>query len=133
MHLNAESLKLEDLIKLAVMQMNDYMVPYEAVRRRLVETKIISSQVSDILDKHRATISEVVKLFAQDQNTMLDRVTAKKTIPGLRTMLEQIENNKLLDDYTICKIKKDFDIDSVSGSLDEIVNVYTGDQLNGQK
>jgi hypothetical protein len=64
---------------------------------------------------------------------MLDRVTAKKTIPGLRTMLEQIENNKLLDDYTICKIKKDFDIDSVSGSLDEIVNVYTGDQLNGQK
>lgn len=133
MHLNAESLKLEDLIKLAVMQMNDYMVPYEAVRRRLVETKIISSQVSDILDKHRATISEVVKLFAQDQNTMLDRVTAKKTIPGLRTMLEQIENNKLLDDYTICKIKKDFDIDSVSGSLDEIVNVYTGDQLNDQK
>ena len=28
---------------------------------------------------------------------MLDRVTAKKTIPGLRTMVEQIESNKLLD------------------------------------
>jgi Zn-dependent peptidase ImmA (M78 family) len=132
LNVNQKAIKLEDLVRIAVMQMNDYMVPYEAVRRRLVETKILSAKDGKILDDNRATIEEVVKLFAKDQNTMLDRVTEKKTIPGLRSMLERIEKNHLLDDYSICKIKKDFDIDDVSGSLDELINIEIGEQSDGK-
>lgn len=32
-------LRLVDLVRVMVLQMNDYMVPYESVRRRIVETK----------------------------------------------------------------------------------------------
>ena len=34
--------KVEDLVRVMVMQMNDYMVPYESVRRRMIETDIVS-------------------------------------------------------------------------------------------
>lgn len=129
---NSQSIKLENLIRIVVMQMNDFMVPFEAVRRRFVETEIMSEQVAEVMDKNKNVILKLVELFAKDQNTLLDSATRKKTIPGLRGMLEKIEKEHLLDEYSICKIKKDFDIDSVSGSLDEIIKLNVGDKADGE-
>ena len=53
---------------------------------------------------------------------MLDRVTAKKTIPGLRKFIETAEKSDVLSVYTISKIKKDFDIDDISAT-DDIVEI----------
>ena len=36
---------------------------------------------------------------------------------------EYVENNNLLDQYTICKIKKDFDIDDVNGIANKTFNI----------
>ncbi|MBR4606636.1 MAG: ImmA/IrrE family metallo-endopeptidase [Lachnospiraceae bacterium] len=120
--LDSEKVRLIDLIRIMVLQMNDYMVPYESVRRRAVETRIIGEDIGEILAKHEETILPIVKAFSKDQNTILDRITAKKTIPGLRDLLETAEKSGAISIYTIKKIKKDFDIDSMD-KVEEIVEI----------
>ena len=68
--------------------------------------------------KNEEAILPLVNTFSKDQNTMLDRVTAKKAIPGLRYLLETAEKSGELSIYTINKIKRDFDIDDISGTED---------------
>lgn len=122
LNLNSKKLRLDELIRVMVLQMNDYMVPYESVRRRFVETGIISQELGKMLLKKEETILPLVNAFSKDQNTMLDRITAKKTIPGLRNMLEVAEKNEKLSIYTINRIKKDFDIDDIN-ETDNIVEI----------
>lgn len=120
--LEPNKLRLADLIRVMVFQMNDYMVPYESVRRRMIETKIIGPNIGEYLLENEEEILSLVIAFSKDQNTMLDRVTEKKTIPGLRKLLETAEKSGELSVYTISKIKKDFDIDDIS-STDDIVEL----------
>ena len=120
--LDSNKLRLVDMIRVMVLQMNDYMVPYESVRRRAIETKIITQKIGDVLLKNEETILPLVNAFSKDQNTMLDRVTAKKTIPGLRDLLETVEKSGELSIYTINRIKRDFDIDNINGT-DDIVEI----------
>ena len=114
---DSKNLRLADLIQVIVLQMNDYMVPYESVRRRVIETKIISPELGEILSKNAEVILPLVKAFSKDQNTMLDRVTEKKTIPGLRNLLEVVEKDGEVSIYTINRIKKDFDIDDIDETI----------------
>ena len=72
-----------------------------------IETKIISPELGEILSKNAEVILPLVKAFSKDQNTMLDRVTEKKTIPGLRNLLEVVEKDGEVSIYTINRIKKD--------------------------
>lgn len=116
-------LRVVDLIRIMVMQMNDYMVPYESVRRRLVETGIISKKSCDDLLEKESVILPLVGVFLKDQNTMLDRVTAKKTIPGLRDLLETAEKKGNVSVFTIEKIKRDFDVDDIEKEEDDIVEI----------
>lgn len=120
--LDANKLRVIDLIRVMVLQMNDYMVPYESVRRRFVETEIISVEAGQLLLDNEETILPIVKVLSKDQNTMLDRVTAKKTIPGLRNLIEAAEKSGELSVYTIAKIKRDFDFDDIS-ETDEIMKI----------
>ena len=120
--LDSNKLRLVDMIRVMVLQMNDYMVPYESVRRRAIETTIITQKIGDVLLKNEETILPLVNAFSKDQNTMLDRVTAKKTIPGLRDLLETVEKSGELSIYTINRIKRDFDIDNINGT-DDIVEI----------
>ena len=125
-NLDGKKIKLEDLIRVVVVIMNDYMVPYESVRKRLVETNIISTEMGFYMDKHREIIGVLVDEYSKELNTVVDNFTGKKTIPGLRSLIEKIEENKLLDEYTICKIKKDFDINDIRGT-DDVLNIGMGD------
>lgn len=131
LQLDPNRLRFDDLIRVMVMQMNNYMVPYESVRRRMVETDIISSTVGKILKDNESVIGPLVVAFSKDQNTMLDRITDKKTIPGLRSLIEIVESKDLLDKYTISKIKKDFDIIDVNGT-DKIIDILVEGDNNGE-
>ncbi|MCC8102717.1 MAG: ImmA/IrrE family metallo-endopeptidase [Clostridiales bacterium] len=128
LNLDIHKLRFADLIRVIVLQMNDYMVPYESVRRRLVETKIITQKLGDILLENEEDILILVDAFLKEQNTMLDRVTAKKTVSGLRNLLEIVEQNGEISIYTIKKIKRDFEIDDIS-KVDDIVEI----SIEGEK
>lgn len=112
--LDINKLRVIDLIRIMVLQMNDYMVPYESVRKRFVETEIIRPEAGKFLLDNEDTILPIVSVLSKDLNTMLDRITEKKTIPGLRNLIETAEKNGDLSIYTIAKIKKDFDFDDIS-------------------
>lgn len=125
---DSNKLRLVDLIRVMVLQMNDYMVPYESVRRRVIETKIISQKIGDFLLNNKEDIMPLVNAFSKEQNTMLDRATTKKTIPGLRNLLQIVEKSGELSVYTINRIKRDFDIDDIDGADDMVKLSLEGDK-----
>lgn len=108
--IKAGNVRLEDVVRVIVLQMNDFMVPYEAVRRRLVETKIMTLEAANSLLTKETEILQMVSIYTKDQNTYLGKGTGVKTIPGLRALLENAESEERIDEYLLNKIKKDFDI-----------------------
>lgn len=102
--------RLDDLIRLIVLQMSDFMVPYESVRKRLVETHLMKREAADSLLYKEEEILNLVSIFTKDQNTYLGQGTCVKTISGIRTLIESAEKQANVDEYLLKKIKKEFNI-----------------------
>ena len=102
--------RVDEVVRLMVCQMSDFMVPYEAVRRRLVETRIMNEQSAEQLENNNEQIETLVKAFLSDQNTYLGSGTGVRTISGMRTLLEKAEKCPEIEPYLIQKIKKDFEV-----------------------
>ena len=66
LQIEVKDFKLEHLIKIAAMLVDDYMVPYESVRRRLIETSIISNEIGNVLLENEETILPLVNVFSCD-------------------------------------------------------------------
>ena len=109
-------IRVEEIIRIMVMQMTDYMVPYEAVRRRMVEIGIVSESDAQLLNIERGSIEAIVNSYLKDLNTTLSNSTMKKTIPGLRDVISKAEKNGQVSEMVSSKIKKDFDIDEITES-----------------
>lgn len=114
MGIKGSQMRLGDLIRIIVMLMNDFLVPYEAVRKRLVETHIVKPSVADILHSNEKEILELVEVLTKDQNTYLENRTGAKTISGVRRLIEEAEANENTDPYILKKLKKDLDIRDMS-------------------
>lgn len=102
--------KVEDLICVIVMQMNAFMVPYEAVRRRLVETGLIQQSIADFLESKEEEILHLVDLLTKYQNSYLDKGTGRKTISGIRELIEVAETRENIDNFLVKRIKRDLEI-----------------------
>lgn len=111
--IKGSQIRLGDLVRVMVMQMNDFLVPYEAVRKRLVETHIIKPPVADILHSNEKQILELVDVLTKDQNTYLENRTGVKTISGVRKLIEEAEANENVDPYFIKKLKRDLAIKDI--------------------
>ena len=103
-------IRLDDLVRVMVMQMNVFMVPYEAVRRRLVETGLMGEPVANHLESKKTEILHLVDLLSKYQNSYLEKGTGIKTISGIRSLIEEAEKRDGIDDYLIKKIKKELEI-----------------------
>ncbi|MCM1123304.1 MAG: ImmA/IrrE family metallo-endopeptidase [Eubacterium sp.] len=101
---------LDDLIHVIVLQMSDFMVPYESVRKRLVETHLMKPEAAEFLLCKEKEILKLVSIFTKDQNTYLGQGTCVKTISGIRALIEDAEKGESVDEYLLKKIKKEFDI-----------------------
>lgn len=110
-----QKIRLDELVRVVVMQMTDYMAPYESVRRRLVETKIVSDEIGKLLISN-SYIESLIGVYLKDLNTTFSESTGIKTIPGLRDTLAIAEKEGNVDDYLISKVKKDFEISEISTS-----------------
>ena len=106
--------RLDEAIRLIVCQMGDFMVPYEAVRKRLIETKIMDEKSAEKLEVRDEQVESLIKAFLSDQNTYLGKGTGVRTISGMRSLLDKAEKEKTrIDPYLIQKIKKDFEVKDV--------------------
>lgn len=120
--------KLNDFISIMVMQMNAFMVPYEAVRRRLVEIGLIRKSTADFLVVKEDKILEKVDLLTKYQNSNLEKGTGRKTISGIGELIEEAESKENLDDFLIKKIKRDLEIKDIA-EADEM-EIPVGDNDN---
>lgn len=121
-------IRLEELIRVMVMQMSDFMVPYEAVRRRMLETHIIPNDIGDVLcADDNEVINATIDAYLKDLNTALDKASEKKTIPGLRDLLDKAEASGAVSEYVISKIKTDFSIEDVN-TAGQVISISVGDE-----
>ena len=126
--LNPARIRFEEIIRVMVMQMADYMVPYEAVRRRLLETKILPVKFGDILcADSEPRINDIVSTYLRDLNTALEKTSMKKTIPGLRDLLTKAESSGAVSAYVLSKIKEDFSVESIN-KTEEMLDISVGDK-----
>ena len=123
LELNSSQIRFEEIIRVMVMQMTDYMVPYEAVRRRMIETSIISDEIGKSLNAEEIPgINVIVSAYLRDLYTALEESSGKKTIPGLRDLLFKAESSGAVSEYVISKIKEDFSVEGVSPT-DKIIHI----------
>lgn len=118
--------KVDDLVRVMVMQMNVFMVPYEAVRRRLVETGLMQQSAADFLESKKEEILQLVELLTKYQNSYLEKGTGRKTISGIRELIEEAETRENIDDYLVKRIKRDLDIVDIP-EADEL-EIHIGDK-----
>lgn len=119
-------IKLDDLIRVIVMQMNVFLVPYESVRRRLMETGLIPQDVADFLESEK--VLQLVNLLIKYQNSYLEKGTEIKTISGIRELIEKAEMQENIDDYLIKRIKKDLEIADMPETAE--LEITIGDKVN---
>lgn len=127
--LKSGKVKLDDLVRIIVLQMNDFMVPYESVRRRLVETKIMQQKEADYLLSKEEEVLNLVAIFTKDRNTYLGNGTRVKTVTGIRTLIENAEVQENIDKYLLNKIKKEFDIENMP-IAEEDFEIHIGDSAD---
>ena len=118
--------KLDEIVRVIVLQMNDFMVPYESVRRRLEETDIMQKEAADYLLSKQEEALELVAIFIKDSNTYLGNGTGVKTVSGIRTLIENAESQENVDSYLLNKIKKEFDIVNMP-ITEESFEIHIGD------
>ena len=134
MHMNelgikAGRVKFDEIVRIMVLQMNEFMVPYESVRRRLEETGIINKETADYLQTKEGEAQELVSIFIKDSNTYLGEGTRSKTVSGIRTLIENAENNENVDKYLLMRIKKEYDIKDIPIDR-ETIEIPVGDNSN---
>lgn len=118
--------KAEDLAQVMVLLMNDFLVPYESVRRRFVEVNLMSEEAAEYLESVEAEMLNQVAVRINDQNTYLGKGTCVKAIPGLRELIEAAEKKNSVDMYVLNKIKKDFDF-SETPIAGKKIEIHIGD------
>lgn len=120
--------KVEDLVRVMVMQMNAFMVPYEAVRRRFVEIGLMQQSAAEFLESKEEEILRLVELLTQYQNSYLEKETGKKTISGIRELIEAAEEQENVDGFLVKRIKRDLEI--VDMPKAEELEIHIGDNDN---
>lgn len=129
--INIKSVTLGDLAKLIALQMNDYLVPYDAVRKRLHEAHIITDEGRTFLkdENIRGNIISAVEKYVNEMNTRLGEKKTTITISGIRNLVEEAERKGTLDSYSIDKIKSDFNIEEVTAEA-QIIEIQLGENNN---
>ncbi len=120
-----KAIRLDEMVRVMVMQMNDFLVPYEAVRRRMIEVKILNERTAESLRKNQTVIDNLIAAFSNDLNTTLDTSTNKMTIPGLRDLIEEKSKTQNVSYYTLKRISEDFNVVDVNPSED-MINLISG-------
>lgn len=107
---DGKSIRVQELLQVMVSLMDDFMVPYEAVRRRLVEVKILTVENGEFLRKHETEILEIVEGLLLQQNTSLTLPTNIRSINNIRDMLASYQKKEGVDISLAKKIESDFQI-----------------------
>lgn len=127
-----DQVKVDDLLRIIALQMSDFLVPYEAVRKRLHECNIINDEGRDFLKQNKDKVLERVEIYAKEQMSRLGvKEDKNKTIPGIRMLVEKAEAENSMPSFVLQRIKDDFEIRDIQVE-DEILNIQVEDNVDGE-
>lgn len=129
MDVHSNSITYMQLIQLIVDLRVDFMVSYEAVRRRLMEVGFLDKETADSNFLVTGQTESLVNELLKQNNTNLNSPTNIKSINNIRSMLSKYHALKNVDTSLADKLSNELDIKSVSG--DETLTKIKIGNING--
>ncbi len=108
-----EVLSVIDLLKMIAKLMGEYMSPFNAVRKRLVELGFFDKAADDYLRKNKIMLEAIVDQMKKDDNSILSSGTNVKMISGLRDIVVTAEGMPGVNQGLVLKLKRDFELDDI--------------------
>lgn len=125
------TITVDDLLRISVGLMNIFLVQYDAIRKRLYETGIINHTGRVLLKENNEEYQQKVQIYAKEQNSLLEKASYNKTIPGIRELIEEAEEKNSMNSISLEKIKKDFGIQTVKAEED-VLEILSGGEIYGE-
>jgi len=102
-----------DMLKLIAKLMDDFMSPFNAVRKRLYEIEAIDAASDQYLRDNKIELEKYVDSLKNDENSLINGNTGVKTISGLRSFIDKASSSVDTDKVLIKKIKKEFGLEDI--------------------
>ena len=113
---------LPDLMKIIAELMDDFLAPFNAVRKRLYEIGAISDSVDNYLRENKIKLEKYIDVIKKDENSLINSKTSIRMIPGLRDLINDASSRADVDKGLIEKIKADFAVEDID-DLGEKINI----------
>lgn len=115
-----------DMLKLIAKLMEDFLSPFNAVRKRLHEIGAIDDNSNSYMSLNKEKLEAYIDSLKNDNNSLINSKTGVKTISGLRDFVEMATENPNTDKVLIAKIREDFDLEDIQLN-DQIM--FSGENL----
>lgn len=117
----SKEVSVVEMLKLIAKLMNQFMSPFDAVRKRLREIKVIDDTADAFLSKNKVEYGSVIEFLKRDENSLINIKTDIKTISGLREFIEEADRRPDIDKTLIKKIKSEFSLEDIE--LNDGINI----------
>ena len=119
------TISIGEMLKLIARLMDEYLAPFNAVRKRLHEIKAIDETANRYLSENKVKLEGLIDFLKKDDNSVMNTSTGVKTISGLRELVENASEKPNVNAQLIDVIRKDFDLEKLD-LLDDISIKFTG-------
>ena len=133
MGLQDNLISIDDLLRISVGLMNTFLVQYDAVRKRFYETGIITVEGRKRLKEKNDEYKQKVQVYAKEQNSLLEKASNNKTIPGIRELIEEAEEKQSMSKIALEKIKADFGIKQIEAEAEVLEILNANGDNHGEK
>lgn len=111
--MNDNYITLNDLLKLIVLLMAHFFVPFKAVVLRLVETKKLDSEIGVFLLQDETILTNINNYIKEAGESRLGQRNRLKSIKGYPELLAEVENKSLFPKEKIEEIRHLMDIPKI--------------------
>ena len=115
---------LLQILKLIAKLMDSFMSPFNAVRKRLYEIRVIDDKADNYMSDRKVLLEKMIDCMKRDDNRLISSKTDVKTISGLRELLESAVKNDSVDRSLIQKIRADFGIEELEVPDNLTINLF---------
>ena len=105
---------LSQLLRLIAKLMDDFMSPFNAVRKRLFECGLLQDdKLQRYLKDNKVVHEKIINSFKQDDNSPINGTTGVKTISGLRDLVKKAEKSEGANVLLIKTVISEFGLEDV--------------------
>lgn len=120
----SNQITLLQLFRVIAKLMDDFMCPYNSVRKRLFEVGLLKDdELQKYLKNNKKKHEELAEVLKKDNNSPINSTTNVKTISGLRSLIEKASVSANVDLMLVEHIKKAFELEDVTTDGDLTIEI----------